>query len=1084
MLRLSLYATLFCAIIMGCGNQKQPLFTRMSPDETGIEFMNTNEEGEDQNILAYEYFYNGGGVALGDINNDGLTDIYFSSNQGDNKLYLNKGNFHFEDITEKAGVATKGGWKTGVTMVDINEDGLLDIYVCRSGNHHPLFRQNMLYVNNGDLTFKNQTHVFGLEDDSYSTQSCFFDFDRDGDLDMFLLNHSRLQISNSFDVSRRYGNTRERYVGNKLYRNDGGKYKDVSDSLGIYGPASNYGLGVTTADFNGDGWPDLYVTNDYTERDKLLINAKGKMFYDVGDSTFTHMSQFSMGVDVGDVNNDGLDDLITLDMLPAGNQRQKELHWPDKYDVYENMVKNGRHHQYMRNMLQINNGDGTFSEVGQLAGISNTDWSWAALFADLDLDGFQDIIVTNGFKRNFTDNDFLRYAADQQLKVSRAQSVDKLEDILDRIPPNKAHNYYFQNRGNLTFEDRSLVDGLADENLSNGAAYADLDNDGDLDLVLNNIDEPAGIYRNNAEQSGNHYLKVKLEGIHNKAGIGASVTVYVQGIKQHRYVQPVKGFQSSVEPVLTFGLAKNSIVDSLQVVWPTGSRSIVYNVKVNETLILHENDAKNQAVNTLPIRKWFTEIKKSGLSFKHQENEFIDFKVQSLLPRMYSTQGPAMAIGNYVKDEYPDVYVGGAKGQAGEIFKGNKTETFAALNEPVLEKNKSAEEVDAIFFDMDNDGDDDLYVVTGGYEYEEDDPLLQDHLYKNDGGHLVEVPLPVSRVSGSCVRVADVDKDNDLDLFVGGRLVPGNYPQSPGSQLLVNDGKGTFTLAAAPVLPQLGMVTDAAWTDLNNDSWADLVVVGEWMPVTILINEKGTFKNKSKEFISQQLMGWWNCIEVADFNHDGKTDMVVGNFGMNNQFKATPEHPTELFALDIDSNGSIDPVMTYYIEGQASLMPTRDELVEQVPSLKKKFPDYHSYSTATIKEVLTESQLEQALKLKATTMKTTYLQQTDKGFEVLELPLPIQQAPVFDVLAMDINGDGHLDIVSTGNLSACRPRFGRASANTTSVLLGDGKGGFKYVTPAQTGTPGFSDGRKIQSLGKLVLIGTNDDNLKVFRLVE
>ena len=587
------------------------LFTALSSEETGILFVNKNEENERHNILGYEYFYNGGGVALGDINNDGLIDIYFSSNQGENKLYLNKGNLQFEDITENSGVAAPLGWKTGVAMVDINADGYIDIYLSRSGDLPPESRRNILFINNKDLTFTNQAEAYGLDDDSYSTQAAFFDFDRDGDLDAFLLNHSRLTISNSYDIARRNSNQRVSYVGNKLYRNDGGKFRDISDSVGILGPASNYGLGVAYSDLNNDGWIDLYTSNDYTGKDKLFLNEHGISFKEVSDSLLTHMSQFSMGVDIADVNNDGLMDIFSLDMLPESNKRQKELLWPNKYDVYSAMVKNGLHHQYMRNMLHLNNGDGSFSEIGQLAGISNTDWSWSSLFADLDNDGFQDLFVSNGFKREFINNDFLKYKADLLMKVKRGLKFDKMEDIIHKMPSNKVHNYVFKNSNGLVFNDVSTDWGFELENLTNGAAYGDLDNDGDIDLVMNNLDEVAKIYRNNAEQVvKNNFLKIKLQGDdQNTYGLGATITVFCGDKLMKRTLCPYRGFQSSMEPVLFFGLDTISTIDSLTLEWPRGRIQRLRQVKSNQTLTLYQSEAtsgkgKNVAAPVMFTREY------------------------------------------------------------------------------------------------------------------------------------------------------------------------------------------------------------------------------------------------------------------------------------------------------------------------------------------------------------------------------------------------------------------------------------------------------------------------------------------------
>lgn len=1075
--------------VAGCSTPEQKpaeLFTQLPSSQTGITFVNKNTEDVEQNILTYEYFYNGGGVAIGDINNDGLPDIYFSANQEGNKLYLNKGNLQFEDITEKAHVMAKTGWRTGVAMADVNGDGYLDIYVCRSGWQHPLFRTNALYINNKDLTFSDKAHEYGLDDDSYSTQAAFFDYDRDGDLDLFLLNHSRLMISNSYDISRRYDqHQRVRYVGNKLYRNDSGKFSDVSDSLGIYGPASNYGLGVAIADINNDGWMDLYTSNDYTEKDKVYLNERGKIFREASDSLLTHESQFSMGVDMADVNNDGWSDIVSLDMLPEENKRQKEFHWPDRYDVYASMVKSGLHHQYMRNMLHLNNGDGTFSETGQLAGISNTDWSWAALFADFDNDGLQDLFVSNGFKRNFTSNDFLKFNADRALKTRSGQNQDEMKEILGKMPSNKVHSYLFKNTDGLSFTDVSRQWGFDREELANGAAYADLDNDGDLDLVTNRMDEEAGIYRNNAEKlSPGNFLKVKLHGNDgNTGGIGAKITLYHKGKLMTRTLSPQRGFQSSVDPTLHFGLGTTAVIDSMIIEWPRGEVEKQYAVKTGQLLTVNQQDAKAGEVKLHKPAPLFAE-KKNVIDVRHRENDFIDFKVQGLLPRMYSTEGPALAAADVNHDGLMDVYLGGAKGQAGALLVQNAKGGFMVKRQADLQADAGSEDTDALFFDMEGDGDQDLYVVSGGYEFETNDPLLQDHLYRNDGkGNFTKAKLPEMYSSGSCVRAADVDSDGDQDLFVGGRITPRRYPEAPQSYLLMNDGKGTFTNVMdqlAPSLSRAGMITDAAWVDLNKDSKPDLVVAGEWMPVTVYINENGKLVDRSAQYIRAKTSGWWSCLKVADVDNDGDPDLIAGNFGMNNQFKASPETPVTLYYADYDNNGSIDPIVNYFIGGKSYPLPTRDELADQVPSFKKKFTDYASYTEATINTILSEEQLKRSTVLTAHTFETVLLQNDGGSFTIKPLSREAQRSPVCAVHIIDVNKDGNPDLVTAGNLSATRSRFGKATGNFGSVFLGDGRGGFQYL-PA-SGLCIRGDVRRIVQDGSRLIFSRNNDVPAVYEL--
>nr|WKN40114.1 VCBS repeat-containing protein [Tunicatimonas sp. TK19036] len=1074
-LLLAFFTLTVCFCFFSCESEnsvdQNTLFTKLTADETGVDFINRNTENEEQSIISYDYFYNGGGVALGDINNDGLVDLYFSANQGENKLYLNQGDFRFQDITQSAGVSANNGWRTGVAMVDINADGYLDIYVCRSADNSPMFRENTLYINNGDLTFTDKAFEYGLNDDSFSTQAAFLDFDNDGDLDLFLLNHSRQQISNAYDIRQRNSKERVPYVGNKLYRNDDGKFTDVSDSLGIYGPASNYGLGVAYADLNNDGWLDIYASNDYTGNDKVYINRQGKFFEEKSDSLLTHMSQFSMGVDIADVNNDGWMDIFSLDMLPEDNQRQKELHWPDKYDVYQAMVKNGLHHQYMRNMLHLNRGTSqdklpVFSEIGQLAGVSNTDWSWSALLADYDNDGLQDLFVSNGFKRAFTNNDFLTYQADLLTRQREGKAIDNINEILGKMPSNTIHNYMYQNQNGFRFTDQSDGWGFDEPLLTNGAAYADLDNDGDLDLVLNNLDAEAGIYRNNADTASNHYLKINLQGQSgNTFGLGTKVQLFVGDSSLIRLQNPYRGFQSSMEPALFFGLGTIEVIDSLMVEWPTGEVQILQQLPVNQTITLDQSEATpNKPGTANTVTPFFTESE-TQIDFRPEENDFIDFRTQPLLPRMYSTIGPASAQADVDGDGRMDLYIGGAKGQSGRLFLQNSSQKYTEKTSAAFKAHQESEDVDAVFFDMDGDGDQDLYVVSGGYEYAKDDALLQDRLYRNQGnGNFEAASLPSFASSGSCVRPADIDQDGDLDLFVGGRITPGRYPETPQSYLLRNDGQGHFSVATnevTPLLSEAGMVTDALWLDVNQDQWPDLIVVGEWMPLKVFINRKGKLEDESSTYVPANTEGWWNCLLAADFDADGDQDLVVGNFGMNNQFKATEEQPAALYYADYDKNGSIDPILTYYIGDQRYPSPTRDELITQSPMFKKRFTDYASYAQATIEDILTPTELEQSPVLQAYQFETMYFENTNGSFVPKKLPTAMQFAPVFALATADVNQDGHLDIISGGNLDNMRARFGKATGNFGTVLLGNGQGDFSVMPPVQSGLTVRGETRQI-----------------------
>jgi hypothetical protein len=1074
-------------LLFGCSLNEGNGFTKLNGKDTGIIFNNINVENEEINIFSYEYLYNGGGVAVGDINNDGLPDVYFSSNNLENKLYLNKGDFKFEDITAESGSGCKQGWKTGVSMVDINSDGWLDIYVCRSADGNPVRRRNSLLINNGDLTFTDQASEYGLADESYTTQAAFFDYDRDGDLDAFLLNHSLLQISNSFNINSINRIARYPHVGNRLLRNDSGRFVDVSDSSGIYGPSSNYGLGIGISDFNNDGWPDIYVSNDYVDSDKLLINDQKGKFVMSTDSLLSHISQFSMGLDIGDVNRDGHMDIMTLDMLPEDNRRQKLLFGPENYFVHASMKKNGYSSQSMRNMLHLNNGNGSFSEIGQIAGVSNTDWSWSALFADFDNDGFQDLFVSNGYKRDFTNNDFLKYKSDQQIK-SGGGKINHAE-MIEKLPSSKQPNYLFRHTGGHGFDNVSAEWGFGEEILTHGAAYADLDNDGDLDLIMNNMNAPAGVYRNDLGTGElNNYLKIKLVGgDQNRLGIGTRVTVFVKGAKIVREQYLVRGFQSSIEPILHFGLDSISQVDSIHVVWPKGGIQRIQGVAGNQVITISESGDVNFAeTNEMNDLTYFNEISVAEIS--HKENEFVDFNTQPLLPKMYSAEGPALAITDVNGDGFKDLFIGGSKGHSPTLYIGDESSYYVKF-ENSFSVDAAFEDVDASFFDANNDGFEDLYVVSGGYEFSSNDNLLQDRLYINSGNGEYERSLdklPKMITSGSCVRPFDYDNDGDIDLFVGGRIVPGRYPEAPRSYILENDGQGFFeevTSTVAEDISQIGMVTDARWADVNGDSNGDLIVVGEWMGIKIFINQNGKLIDRSSEFLKEEFSGWWNSIEVDDLDGDGDVDFVSGNLGLNNQMKPTSQQPVTMFYGDYDKNGSVDPILFYYIQGQNFPYASRDELLEQIPTLKKNFIDYESYSSAQLEDVLTAEQREDSKMLIASTFETAiFLNDENQGFTRKSLPVQAQFAPINSIGIIDINNDKIQDIILGGNLEKTRVRTGKYTGNNGFVFLGSEQGKFTYLDQTTSGLNITGTVRKIILDENRVLFGRNNASIKVYEL--
>ncbi len=1080
----------FFIVFFSCKNNANTLFTSLDNDKTGIDFQNTLFDEEQLNVVSYAYFYNGGGVAIGDINNDGLQDILFTGNMVRNHLYLNKGNFEFEDITTESGVADKQGWCTGATMTDINGDGKLDIYICRSLDIDPLRRENLLFINNGDLTFTEKAREYGLADSGYSTQSAFLDYDKDGDLDCFIINHSVQKYSVGVQDHPEFRNQHNPAYASKLYRNDNGHFTDITEAAGITSNVITFSLGIAVSDFNNDGWPDVVVSNDFNEPDYLFINNRNGTFTEQLSKSMDEVSLYSMGCDAADYNNDGLVDLLTLDMLPEDNKTMKMHSGQDNFDKFQFLFSQGFYYQYSRNMLQKNNGDGSFSEVGQLSGVSNTDWSWAALFGDYDHDGYKDLFVSNGYVKDYTEMDFVKYSADMYIRTMRKASVDPILVYIQKMPTIEIPNYIFQNQGNGTFLKRTLEWGFGETGVSTGAAYADLDNDGDLDLVINNSNNYAGIYKNNTERiSENHYLSIHLKGnTANERGIGAKVKLFCKGQQYYQEQSPVRGFQSSVDPVLNFGIGKNISIDSVLVIWPDDNFQKLYNVKPDQILTIKLTDAKAKwAYDTIVNTKKSLFLQTSLPNVQHNENAFSDFKVQSLMPNYLSRQGPCIEVADINKDGLEDFFIGGAKGKPSQIFIQNTNETFSAKPNPVLAKDSISEDVAAIFFDADNDGDLDLYVASGGYEFNENDAAFQDRLYLNDGkGNFTKKgnALPQLLTSKGCVKTIDIDGDGDMDLFVGGRVVPGNYPASPRSYFLVNNGKGIFTdgtSAICPELRQAGMVTDAIWADLNNDTQPDLIVVGEWMPIKVFINQKGKLKDESMAYIHFPSTGWWNRIYADDMDGDGDPDSVVGNYGLNTQFHVSEKEPMTLYYKDFDNNSSIDPILCYYIEGVSYPAASLDDLTNQLPILKKKFLEYKQYSVATINDIFSPGQLKDAAFLKAETMQTIYLEnQGSKGFTQRSLPLPAQYSPVYGIVTTDVNGDGKKDILLTGNNTWTKIRYGRYSANHGIVMLGNGKGDFIYAPQTESGLNIRGNVRclKLIKTGKSqsIIAGINDGN--------
>ncbi len=1054
----------------------------------GIDFTNNLKFSDDFNVYKYRNFYNGGGVALGDINNDDLLDIYLTSNQGENRLFLNLGGFKFKNITEFAGVSGNKAWSTGVTMVDINGDGFLDIYVCNSGDVEGDNKQNELFINNGDLTFKESALKYNLNDEGFSTHANFFDYDKDGDLDVYILNNS-FQAIGSFDLRRNERPKRDVLGGDKLMQNNNGYFEDVSESAGIYGSVIGFGLGITIGDVDGDNWDDIFISNDFFERDYLYLNQKNGTFKEDLINRMNSISGASMGADIADIDNNGTNDIFVTEMLPSNYQRLKSVTTFEGWDKYKYNVKNGYHHQFTRNVLHLNIENDKFSEIGRFSGVEASDWSWGALFFDFDNDGLKDLFIANGIYKDLTDQDYLQYISNKEV-INSIVSKNKVDykRLVEIIPSNPIPNHSYKNIDGLKFEEFNNS-GLEIPSFSNGSAYGDLDNDGDLDLVVNNVNMPAFIYENQTNNKAN-FIKFKLVGENkNIFSVGAKVYIESNGVKQMQQVQSARGFQSSVDLRPNFGIGKNTKIDA-KIVWPSGKAKELFDVDPNQTITLYEKDAvvgiKEKNTDKENI---FRKVKLDSI-IDHKENNYVDFNRDRLLFHMCSSEGPNLAFGDINNSGSNRVFLSGSLGNYIKSFQVDKNNVISIEND-ILKEKLDFENSVILLFDVDNDNDLDLYVGSGSVELSKYSEKLYDRIYINNGKgefSLSDQKLPDvdHKISTGTASFADIDKDGDLDIFIGERLKINNYGLPSSGFLLVNDGKGNFsnqTLKISPELIEIGMITDSKFSDIDNDGDMDLVVVGEYMGIEIFKNDDGYFSRVKSDLI--ELKGWWNTVQIEDLNNDGLDDLIIGNHGLNSRFEASKSNPIKLYHSDFDNNGFAEAIVCFTSkDGKEYPYSLRHDLIDQIKTLKKTFPNYNSFKNLDIKKIINKKALSKSILSEVNYLETSILiNEGNFNFRKIKIPKSVQFSPIYAIETYDFDYDGDMDIIMGGNLYNVKPEFGRYDASYGIYLENIDGEKFNFYN---NGRGFFVEGqiRDLKVLEDRIYVAKNNSNMEVFQIIK